>query len=599
MSQKYFLQELDEATREYLLAVRDAEGERMPGVFVPRTNYLPIVGVIVGPILIIAVLIFTLGSVDDPVRTALLQTAALLLGGWLVVAAVRVWVMQRGRNYLGHFVYVDSAWLYEAKGSTVTIASLKNLLGAEGTDHYNEGAYQSTAVEVRLAKDGGNGRILTVCDQEQARRLVTFLNALAYVRTGSAGDVSNLSTWDVGQTAIALADNEPAPNLEQKPRIARELGDIPEPQRVGRAPQALLACGTIVLAGVAIYLLMHTIAIPLRDDAIFNLVKDRRPPVLRSYLVDARNTRHREEVEKRLGRFYVQPLADINKHGQDPDLKAVFAELVTGLATAVQPVVSLRVKEKNSTNRTDGVFDLASAVEPRTKAVERRLVDSLTLTVSDMPGAHDRDDMIALGGVPNDVPAMIEIGYTFAPEQGAAGLYRLEWTVELRDRPDARPVRKTWTAPQAVQANAKVFLLAVEEQARQTLLKMTGNDRGSVIPGAAVSYLHLEGGLGNVNAELSTTDPRDRLRAGSHCKVYTLDMMEGRTYQIELASGAFDAFLRIESPEGAPLAEDDNGGGGRNARLVFVCPRSGRYCVIATSFNPGGAGPFSLRVEER
>src|SRR5262245_12195001 len=165
MAQKYHLKELDEATQEYLLAVRDAEGDRMPGVFVPGKNYWPVVGVIVGPILIITVLIFTLGSLSDPVGTAMLQTAALMLGGWMIVAAIRVWVLQRGTNYLGHFTYADSARLYEASGTMVTITSLKKLLGANATDNYNEGAYQNTVIDLELARDGGGGQTVTVRDQ--------------------------------------------------------------------------------------------------------------------------------------------------------------------------------------------------------------------------------------------------------------------------------------------------------------------------------------------------------------------------------------------------------------------------------------------------
>src|SRR5262245_25178885 len=169
MAQKYHLQELDEATQEYLLAVRDSEGHRMPGVYVPAANYWPLIGVIAGPILILVVLLFSLGSTGDPTRWAMMQTAAILLGGWMVVAAIRVWVMQRGRNYLGHFTYADSARLYQASGTMVTITSLKKLLGANATDNYNEGAYQNTVIDLELARDGGGGQTVTVRDQDLAR----------------------------------------------------------------------------------------------------------------------------------------------------------------------------------------------------------------------------------------------------------------------------------------------------------------------------------------------------------------------------------------------------------------------------------------------
>ena len=47
-----------------------------------------------GPIIILVTLLFTLTTwinviYDDPVRVALLQTAGLVLGGWLLIAAIR------------------------------------------------------------------------------------------------------------------------------------------------------------------------------------------------------------------------------------------------------------------------------------------------------------------------------------------------------------------------------------------------------------------------------------------------------------------------------------------------------------------------------
>src|SRR5262245_24212014 len=94
MSQTFVFEELDEGTREYLTAVRDAQGSGAPGVFAPASSSLAGCGCIAGPLIIIATLAFTLTTwidvvYDDPARVALLQTAGILVGGWLLFAAIR------------------------------------------------------------------------------------------------------------------------------------------------------------------------------------------------------------------------------------------------------------------------------------------------------------------------------------------------------------------------------------------------------------------------------------------------------------------------------------------------------------------------------
>jgi hypothetical protein len=85
----------------------------------------------------------------------------------------------------------------------------------------------------------------------------------------------------------------------------------------------------------------------------------------------------------------------------------------------------------------------------------------------------------------------------------------------------------------------------------------------------------------------------------SHCKVFTVDMVQGRTYQIDHMTPQFDAFLRLEDPQGNHLIADDDGGEGLNSRIIHGCPRGGRYRIIATSLGGGRTGGFTLRVQER
>jgi hypothetical protein len=99
-----------------------------------------------------------------------------------------------------------------------------------------------------------------------------------------------------------------------------------------------------------------------------------------------------------------------------------------------------------------------------------------------------------------------------------------------------------------------------------------------------------------VEGKLSPDDPKDKVQTKSPHQVHTLKMKQGQTYQIDLMSRAFDAFLRLEDESGKELASDDDGGGGLNSRIFFKAPRDGSYRLIATSFD-GKAGPYTLTAK--
>jgi CHAT domain-containing protein/tetratricopeptide (TPR) repeat protein len=101
-----------------------------------------------------------------------------------------------------------------------------------------------------------------------------------------------------------------------------------------------------------------------------------------------------------------------------------------------------------------------------------------------------------------------------------------------------------------------------------------------------------------VEGELTRDDSVDPvLKKGFH-KVYPVKLAAGAYYQIDLASKDFDAYLRLEDAKGKQLAEDDDGGGEQNARIVYRPERSDAYRVIATSFDPGTTGKFVLTVKQ-
>jgi serine protease Do len=101
-----------------------------------------------------------------------------------------------------------------------------------------------------------------------------------------------------------------------------------------------------------------------------------------------------------------------------------------------------------------------------------------------------------------------------------------------------------------------------------------------------------------VNDALTNADLKDKARTGSFCKTYTYKMTEGRKYQIDMVSGAFDSYLRLENPKGDQVAADDDGGGFPSARILYEAPTTGDFTICATTFGGGSTGKFMLTVKD-
>jgi hypothetical protein len=95
---------------------------------------------------------------------------------------------------------------------------------------------------------------------------------------------------------------------------------------------------------------------------------------------------------------------------------------------------------------------------------------------------------------------------------------------------------------------------------------------------------------------LTPADPFDRQPTAKYAKTYRLEMKAGGAYVIEMLSGSFDSFLRLEDPRGNHLHSHDSGGINRPAHILFFPERSEEYKLIATSYGLRMTGPFRLTV---
>jgi hypothetical protein len=117
------------------------------------------------------------------------------------------------------------------------------------------------------------------------------------------------------------------------------------------------------------------------------------------------------------------------------------------------------------------------------------------------------------------------------------------------------------------------------------------------IPKKTNGQLQFQNGVAAADSQLTTTDPFDKARTTSYSKVFTVALTAGTKYQIDMTSTQLDCYLRLENSSMTQLATDNGSGGNLNARLVFDCTTSGTYRLIATTFDGGVTGSFSVKVQ--
>lgn len=457
MATTFLFEELDDATREYLMAVRDAEGSGSPGVFAPTNDSLPGCGCIAGPVVIIATLLLTIPTwtgivFDSPPRVAILQTAGLLVGGWLLVAGFRG---KGGSKNAGTWVYVDSLHMYEAYREQVTVTNIEDVSDAHYTHNYDSnGNHQNSVINIALG--GRKTTTVTLNNEKRAEQVVTYLNYLAWARGPDGGDRADLAPDDLGALARYVVRNgdEPkdAENNINLSVVELDITGVPErPAREGRAIPSFLPYVVMFAAGLVCFLFFGFVLNPIvRDDAIFERVTGdgprEQPGALRAYLIDSRNTRHRAEVVKRLPKFYAPAIKHVQDKATNQDLGKGMGEILTVLSTAEQPVVSLRVTETQSppggagdakttrqtklgTEFADGVGN-AFSLEGWGRQVPPP-PEYTWNSPTDPPPIGQQ--LMAFVEAPDDnKPVHFDIEYEVKDAPGVAGMYRVEVSVKLR-----------------------------------------------------------------------------------------------------------------------------------------------------------------------
>ncbi|MGB7058440.1 MAG: pre-peptidase C-terminal domain-containing protein [Geitlerinemataceae cyanobacterium] len=83
-----------------------------------------------------------------------------------------------------------------------------------------------------------------------------------------------------------------------------------------------------------------------------------------------------------------------------------------------------------------------------------------------------------------------------------------------------------------------------------------------------------------------TLDSNSRVQSNdnSYYNTHTFEGKAGEQITIDLTSSEFDSYLILLDHENNKIAEDDDGGEGKNARIIVTLPTTGTYTILANAY---------------
>ncbi len=401
---------LDAEAKRYLRDVR-RRGARggLPGVYLAVSDNRPIWAALVGIVVLPLFLWIGYTSSKAPWATAMLQTAGVLIGGWLIWFAARS-RMANAERFAGYFYYFDTRHAFIGEGETIRVVPMHP--SAKVTPH---GA-NAVLVESEL-----DDRTIAVPNRVFAEAVSDFYHALTWVRSREEGPWADLDEDEAGAVARYLAEEDEAPQNLTEADLA--IDSFTESVRAsGRSKSGLVGLLVWFGIGAASFALFSATNGMIQDNMAFaeakgNIGKDSAEKYtgaqgLRDYLLNERNTRNRDEAKQLLAKLYDPPIAQVKSNpGADPVLRDGMVALLDSLRGPETPAVSIAAIDTDSPAETN-----------LSKGLRSRFADGIATAVG--------KDLIALGIAPADKPALIAIRYS------RTGQNIVDWSVEIRLKPD-------------------------------------------------------------------------------------------------------------------------------------------------------------------
>lgn len=283
-SNTFIFEELDQQSKDYLLAIGKNKGIGFPGVYVGKSNswwcFLVAGFVFLG---FIPVVNFA-DTFAEPKAQAMLQTALFLVGGWFVILSFRRKGFFSSASNLCSFIFVDGKYYWNWNHYSVDVVNIENIKSFVYL--FNE-QFKTYDFKVDCSYRVIN---ISVLNEELANKLYS----LFFYKTKQE------KNFDDSGDGFLL--DETFKNLL--------IDGIPDPFKVRNEKVRILNYGFSILFLGFVFFLFFKIDIVLRDDQIWESIQsiktDEKVYWLRIYLRDPRNIRHRNEAFTELGDKYKQ-----------------------------------------------------------------------------------------------------------------------------------------------------------------------------------------------------------------------------------------------------------------------------------------------------
>jgi hypothetical protein len=370
----------------------------------------------------------------------MLMTAGLFTGGWLVLAWVRTLLDQRRADYIGYFKFVDPLYIWHGDGRGVWVTLIEDIRKLSVRPQYSpQGVPTGATVRIKVKGDSVD---LDLKSLAKADEVADFLDSVPQDKDLSPADQGFYALYTIDHDGEELRRAR-AYSVEEDRSIQgvaelvedRAVEKIPDPEKA-RMGMTWWRYPVVVAAMVALFVVCRWICKAQHDHAVYDLVRNDKAGMLRAYLVDPRNTRHREEIQQRVNQVHDAAAQRILQRGRDHNLKNGLAAIVLELKPNPRPIVAIGFKQSHTTegNVADGGAFSPTMVKLRHEALQKNLCDHLTNVVG--------EDVVAYGAVPDGEPAMIEISYAVTlkpnpPGVFAQGICEVDWTVTVSTDPDS------------------------------------------------------------------------------------------------------------------------------------------------------------------
>jgi len=400
---------LDGESLAYLQRVKRSGGRGTAGLYVSGSEqasgwlYL-IIGVVVMP------LFLWIGyTTNKPAwANAMIQTAGVLLGGWMIVAFLRLSVFGQGK--LGNFVLLDPNRVYVANGEEFQFADLDGETEAEPVG------------EKGLGLKTSEGKfLLPLPERSLALIAADYYDALSHLRSKDDPRWNACSEAELGAVAKFMVRNDREPQSLNEVEI--EVEELLEEVRPNGGPSfGFMRYVVILAAGVAVFFLFMMTNAPLAEGGAYEAAKAGGPAKMRDYLINPNinNEVNRKDIETLLAKQYDAPIQTIRDRAKtDPAMAEAFVKLLDSLRGPETPAVSLDVQSPG---------DLVNSTW--TTMLRERLADGIGTTVG--------PELIVFVQKPADKSALISLKYGSIDNA-------ISYTVDFRLRPDDERPYATFT----------------------------------------------------------------------------------------------------------------------------------------------------------